>query len=112
MALDTSNWGKDDLIREAQLQTKAIQRLYVFLRAGYSLCAIGFLLGWWGFYGSGPEIAGPVGVVCLVLGVPVSALFKLGTIGARRNVSRILRAANVELDENGLPKKAEGKEEG
>lgn len=104
MALDTSNWSREDLVREAQLQTRAIQRLYVYLRIGYSLDAIGFLLAYWSFYGGGPAWAGPVGIICLVVGVPVSILFKLGTMGARRNVAHILKAANVELDESGVPR--------
>ena len=53
MALDTSNWTRDDLIREARLQTDAIQRLNVWLRIGYSLVAAGFIVGYWGFYGGG-----------------------------------------------------------
>ena len=49
--LDTSRWTRDDFIREARLQTDAIQRLNVWLRLGYSLVAVGFLLGYGGFYG-------------------------------------------------------------
>ena len=49
MALDTSNWTRDDLVKEAKLQTDAIQRLNVWLRIGYSLVALGFILGYWGF---------------------------------------------------------------
>lgn len=37
--------SRDDLIREAKMQTDAIQRLNVWLRLGYSLVAIGFLRG-------------------------------------------------------------------
>lgn len=111
MALDTSDWSREDLLREAQLQTKAIQRLYVYLRLGYSLDAIGFLLAYWGLYGGGPESAGPAGIICLVIGVPASILFKLGTVGARRNVTRILKAAKVELDEAGVPRPVGGKAE-
>ncbi len=44
--LDTSRWTRDDFIREARLQTDAIQRLNVWLRLGYSLVAVGFLLGY------------------------------------------------------------------
>ena len=47
MALDTSNWTREDLVREAKLQTDAIQRLNVWLRIGYSLLAVGFLVGYW-----------------------------------------------------------------
>lgn len=105
MALDTSKWGREDLIREARLQTEAIQRLDVVLRLGYSMVAIGFLLAWWGMKGAGPAWAGPVGVVLLVLGAILSAILKLGTMRARANVSSILAAAHVELDENGVPKR-------
>ena len=63
MALDTSNWTRDDLIREAKLQTDAIQRLNVWLRIGYSLLAVGFILGYWGFYGGGGAAFGALGVV-------------------------------------------------
>ena len=53
MALDTSNWTREDLVREAKLQTDAIQRLNVWLRLGYSLVAAGFIVGYWGFCGGG-----------------------------------------------------------
>ena len=53
MALDTSGWTRADLVREAKLQTDAIQRLNVWLRIGYSLLALGFIVGYWGFYGGG-----------------------------------------------------------
>lgn len=107
MAIDTSKWSREDLIREARLQTEAIQRLDVVLRIGYSAVAIGVLLGWWGLYGSGPANAGVIGIILLVLGVVVSAILKLGTMRARKNVSNILEAAGVELDEHGVPKRRE-----
>lgn len=101
MAIDTSNWGREDLLREARMQTDAIQRIYVWLRLGYSSVAIGFLLGYWGFYGSGPAFTGPVGIVLLVVGAIVSAILKLGTTNARRNVERILAAAGVPPEGDG-----------
>ena len=45
MALDTSNWTRDDLVKEAKLQTDAIQRLNVWLRIHNSLVALGINLG-------------------------------------------------------------------
>ena len=99
MALDTSNWTRDDLIREAKLQTDAIQRLNVWLRIGYSLLAVGFILGYWGFYGGGGTAFGVLGVVLLVVGALVSAVLKVGTTNAKRNVRNILAAAGVDLDE-------------
>ncbi|MBM6675525.1 hypothetical protein H6A07_02035 [Olsenella uli] len=99
MALDTSNWTRDDLIREAKLQTDAIQRLNVWLRIGYSLLAIGFIVGYWGFYGGGGTGFGVLGVVLLVVGALVSAVLKVGTTNAKKNVRNILAAAGVDLDE-------------
>lgn len=99
MALDTSNWTREDLVREAKLQTDAIQRLNVWLRIGYSLVAAGFLLGYWGFYGGGGTVPGVLGVVLLVLGALVSVVLKVGTTNAKKNVRNILAAAGVDLDE-------------
>lgn len=99
MALDTSNWTREDLVREAKLQTDAIQRLNVWLRIGYSLVAAGFLLGYWGFYGGGGTVPGVLGVVLLVLGALVSVVLKVGTTNAKKNVRNILSAAGVDLDE-------------
>ena len=99
MALDTSNWTRDDLIREARLQTDAIQRLNVWLRIGYSLVAAGFIVGYWGFYGGGGTGFGVLGVVLLVVGALVSAVLKVGTTNAKKNVRNILAAAGVDLDE-------------
>lgn len=99
MALDTSNWTRDDLIKEAKLQTDAIQRLNVWLRIGYSLVALGFILGYWGFYGGGGTGFGIAGVVLLLVGALVSVVLKVGTTNAKRNVRSILAAAGVDLDE-------------
>ena len=99
MALDTSNWTRDDLVKEAKLQTDAIQRLNVWLRIGYSLLALGFILGYWGFYGGGGTGFGIAGVVLLLVGALVSVVLKVGTTNAKRNVRSILAAAGVDLDE-------------
>ena len=99
MALDTSNWTRDDLVKEAKLQTDAIQRLNVWLRIGYSLVALGFILGYWGFYGGGGTGFGIAGVVLLLVGALVSVVLRVGTTNAKRNVRNILAAAGVDLDE-------------
>lgn len=93
MALDTKNWTRDDLIKEASMQTAAIQKIKAWLRLAYSACAIGFLLGWWGLYGSGPAPAGIAGVVLLVIGVVLAVPIKIGVTNATKNVERILAAA-------------------
>ena len=90
--------SSDDLIREAKMQTDAIQRLNVWLRLGYSLVAIGFLMGMWGMQG-GPGWGVPVGIVCLVVGTPLSIVLKVGTTNAKKNVERMLEAAGVDVEE-------------
>lgn len=99
MGLDTSGWTRDDFVREAKLQTEAIQRLNVWLRIGYSLVAAGFVVGYWGFYGVGGAAFGVLGVALLVTGLPVSAVLKVGTTNAKKNVRALMRAAGVDLGE-------------
>lgn len=98
MALDTSNWTREDLVREAKLQSDAIQRLNVWLRIGYSLLAVGFLVGYWGFCGGGSTGFGVLGVILLVVGAVMSVVLKVGTTNAKKNVRAILAAADVDLD--------------
>lgn len=99
MALDTSNWSPEDFVREAKLQTDAIQRLNVWLRIGYSLLAVGFIVGYWGFYGGGGVGFGVLGVVVLLVGAVVAAVLKVGTTNAKKNVRALLAQAGVDLDE-------------
>lgn len=99
MALDTSNWSPEDFVREAKLQTDAIQRLNVWLRIGYSLLAAGFIVGYWGFYGGGGVAFGVLGVVVLLVGAVVSVVLKVGTSNAKKNVRALLARAGVDLDE-------------
>ena len=101
MALDTSNWSPEDFVREAKLQTDAIQRLNVWLRLGYSLVAAGFIVGYWGFYGGGGACFGALGVILLVVGAVMSVVLKVGTTNAKKNVRAILDAAGVDLDARG-----------
>lgn len=99
MALDTSNWSPEDFVREAKLQTDAIQRLNVWLRIGYSLLAAGFIVGYWGFYGGGGVAFGVLGVVILLVGAVVAVVLKVGTTNAKKNVRALLAQAGVDLDE-------------
>ena len=71
----------------------------MWLRIGYSLVALGFILGYWGFYGGGGTGFGIAGVALLLVGALVSVVLKVGTTNAKRNVRNILAAAGVDLDE-------------
>lgn len=98
MSIDTTNWSRADLVREAKLQTDAIQRLGVWLRLGYSLLAVGAIVAYWGFSSDGDALACVLGVAMLVVGALASALMRVGIVNARRNVRNILDAAGVDLE--------------
>lgn len=96
--LDTSQWTRSDALREARLQTVAIQRLTVWLRLAYSLVAVGFLLGYGGLFGGYGTGFGAAGVVLLVIGAAASIVLKVGTTNAKKNVEKILAEAETTPD--------------
>jgi len=89
---------KDMLVREARLQADACRRLDAWARPVYSLFAVGALLAWWTFQGTGPDWAGTLGVILMAVFGVASVVFKVGTAHAKRNVRRILHAVGVDLD--------------
>lgn len=89
---------REQLIEEARKETLAIQRLMIWQRLGYSAVALGFLLGWWGFYGSGPFAVGVIGVILLILGIGVSVILYTGIAHGRKNVRALMEAAGVDMD--------------
>lgn len=91
--------SRDELVAEADMQTRAIGRLMVWQRLGYSAIALGVLLGWWGFYGSSTVALGVVGVVLLAIGVAVSLVLHRGIKNAKLNVRALMRAAGVDVDQ-------------
>lgn len=100
--VNTENWSRADLIKEAKMQTDAIQRLKVWLRLGYSLIAIGAILLIWSSSASNVPAAG-IGAVCLVLGVPASIILRVGITRATANVQGILSQAGIDIDKAPAP---------
>lgn len=96
--INTQRWSRDDLIKEAKMQTDAIQRLKVWLRLGYSLIAIGAILLIWSSSVSN-GVAAVAGGVCLVFGIPASVILKVGITRAKANVEGILSQAGVDINE-------------
>lgn len=96
--INAQRWSRDDLIKEAKMQTDAIQSLKVWLRLGYSLIAIGAILLIWSSSVSN-GVAAVAGSVCLVLGIPVSVILKVGITRAKANVEGILSQAGVDINE-------------
>ncbi|WP_428379113.1 hypothetical protein [Olsenella sp. Marseille-QA0557] len=97
-SLDTNGWSKKDLVREAQLQTNAIQQLSAWLRLACSLLVIGIIVAYWGFSMGGGTGFGVLGIVLAVLGGIAALVLKIGTNNARRNVEAILDAAGINLE--------------
>ena len=50
-------------------------------------------------YAGRPGWGVPVGIVCLVVGTPLSIVLKVGTTNAKKNVERMLEAAGVDVEE-------------
>ncbi len=96
--IDTTNWTRDDLVREARMQSGALAHLGTWKRLAYSLVALGFVLGLWGANaGAAPAVA--AAVVCLVAGVPASVALTVGVARGKRNVEAMLTAAGVDVQE-------------
>lgn len=106
--VSTANWSRADLIKEAKMQTDAIQRLRVWLRLGYSLVAVGAVLLIWSS-ASNVGVAAGIGIACLVLGIPASIILKVGIGRATANVKGILAQAGVKDEGSPAGKKASSK---
>lgn len=96
--LDTSKWGRDDIIKEASMQSAALARLSVWKRLAYSLVAIGVIVGLWG-NGTQTTVGLVAAVICLVIGVPCSVVLTIGIKNGKDNVKRMLTAAGIDVNE-------------
>lgn len=103
--VNTENWSRADLVKEARMQTDAIQRLKVWLRLAYSLVAVGAILLIWSS-SSANGVAAAIGAVCLVLGIPASIVLRVGITRATANVQGILSQAGIDIDKASSSKKA------
>ena len=68
---------RETLIKEADLQVRAIMRMEAWKRITYSLVAVGALLAYWQAYRDGPAWALVVGVAVLVVSVLASLILYL-----------------------------------
>lgn len=96
--IDTSRWSRQDIMKEARMQSAAIARLDTWKRLAYSLAGIGVILVVWG-YGASVTAGLVAGVICLVLGIPASAVLTVGVNHAKVNVKNMLNAAGIDVQE-------------
>ena len=101
MKKQTSSKQTNALILEAKLQTDALQRLGVWLRAAASLAVIGLLIAWWGFQMGAGLAAGILGVILTVLAGAAAFIIRQGRENGKKNVQRILKAAGIDY-KNGV----------
>jgi len=81
------------LLREAQMQAKALQRIGVWRRAAMSVAVVGILLAYTGFVPEINILRGVLGIVITVLGGGVAFLIHIGYKNGKKNVEHILEAA-------------------
>ena len=88
---------REALIKEADLQVRAIMRMEAWKRIAYSLVAVGALLAYWKAYRDGPAWAMVAGVAILVVSVLAGLILYLVVNRAKMNVRAIMRAAGVDI---------------
>lgn len=81
------------LIQEARMQTEALMRLAVWRRAALSLTALGVLLGFWSFFVEWNLPGGICGVLTAAVSGCAAFLISVGRRNGKRNVEKILKAA-------------------
>lgn len=84
---------RDYLIREAKMQTRALQRIGVWRRLALSAAVVGILLAYTGF---APEInilRGVFGIALTILAGGAAFLISVGYKNGKKNVEHILEAA-------------------
>jgi len=86
----------DALLKEADMQTRAIMRLETYKRLMYSGIAIGALLIGYGFFAGGGTTMGVIGIVLAVICTPLAIVLYIGIRNGKRNVDKILDAYKAE----------------
>ena len=80
------------LIREAEMQMKALKTIGMWRTTALAVSASGVLLGYAGFSGMVAKYYGWIGVVLAVIGLIIAMIIHRGIENGRRNVQKILNA--------------------
>ena len=84
---------REFLIREAKMQTKALQRLGIWKRAALSMMVIGGILAYTGFVPDFSILGGVLGIATAAVSGIAALLIGMGCRRGKRNVENILKAA-------------------
>lgn len=88
-----SETQREFLIREAKMQTEALQRIGVWRRLALSVMAIGGLVAYTGFVSEPNILRGVFGIGIAVISGVISFLIRVGKKNGKKNVEKILKAA-------------------
>lgn len=86
-----SETEKNQLILEAKMQAKALQRLSVWKRAALSLAAVGILLIYTGFFREPNMLRGVLGILITAAAGSAALLIQIGKRHGMKNVENILK---------------------
>ncbi len=84
---------REFLIREAKMQTEALQRIGAWRRLALSAMAISGLMAYTGFLQEANILRGVFGIGIAVISGGVSFLTSVGKENGKKNVEKILKAA-------------------
>ncbi|MBR2812237.1 MAG: hypothetical protein IKD69_12745 [Solobacterium sp.] len=88
---------KKALIEEAQMQSKALQRIGQWRTIALFLAAVGVVFAWLGFSRTDIHwIVGVFGILMTVISFLLALVFNIGIRNGNRNVQKILDAAEKE----------------
>ena len=98
--------GRQVLIEEAKMQTDAINRLGIWLRAALSLMAVGLLLAWRGLGMGAGSLRGVSGIAVAIAGAAAAVIIRQGRNNGKKNVERILNSAGAGIGDTDTGKTA------
>lgn len=88
--------NRTELIKEAEMQSKALKTISRWRAIAMLVASVGVLLAYLGFTASPLHLfCGIVGIVLILLGAFAAVTFNVGIHNGRQNVERILDAAKA-----------------
>lgn len=88
-----NNINKRELLKEAEMQTKALSQIKKWLRLAMTSSTLFFGMAYWGITGSGVRFfSGIIGIILLIISVIVCIIINVGLKNGRKNVEKILQS--------------------
>lgn len=82
---------KENLVKEARMQLKALKKINLWKKLAIAVSAIGVAVAYGGLSGATPHLfPGISGIFLMVIGILAAAVLNLGLRNGRRNVEKII----------------------